>query len=313
MNHDQLFKELLRVCFVDFLELFLPDVLRYTEVSSLEFIEQESFSEITARDRQSVDLLVRARFKGQLTCFLIHIEAQAQKQGWSGRRMFFYFAVQSYKHELPVYPIAIFSWDRPRRAEAGQYLVDFPDRRVLEFNFAVIQLNRLNWREYLRRDNAAASALMARMGVRPAERPQVRAACIGMLARLRLPKQKWHPIMRFIDAYLPLNPEQGKEFEREIEKFRPQERKVVMEYVTSWERKGMYLGKLDLTLKQLTRRFGPLTAAMRQRISKFSVSQLDDLGEALLDFQSKADFTRWIRGQATSERSGKHSLPQKTR
>lgn len=47
MNHDQLFKELLHECFVDFLDLFLPEVLQYLDVNSIEFVEQESHSEIT--------------------------------------------------------------------------------------------------------------------------------------------------------------------------------------------------------------------------------------------------------------------------
>jgi hypothetical protein len=57
---------------------------------------------------------------------------------------------------------------------------------VLEFNCAAIQLNRLDWRDFLKRDNPAASALMAKMGVRPEDRPKVRAACLGMIVRLKL-------------------------------------------------------------------------------------------------------------------------------
>jgi len=232
MDHDQLFKELLRVCFVDFLELFLPEVLEYLDVNSIEFIEQESFSEIIADEKRSVDLLVKARFKGQMTYFLIHVEVQAQKQGWSSKRMFFYFAIQTYKHELPIYPIALFSWDNPRGAEANQYVVEFPDQRVLEFNFVVIQLNRLNWRDYLNADNAAASALMAKMGVKPAERPKVRAACLRMLIRLKLPRKKWRPITKFIDAYLPLTEAQEKEFDDEIGRFKPRERSLSCRFAT---------------------------------------------------------------------------------
>jgi hypothetical protein len=211
MDHDQLFKELLHAVFVDFLELFLPDVLKYPDVNSIEFVEQESFSEITERDKRSVDLLIKARFKGRPTYFLIHIEVQARKKGWSPRRMFYYFAAQTYKHELPVYPIAILSWDSPRQAAPDQDVVEFPDRRVLEFNYVAIQLNLLDWRKFLKRDNAAASALMAKMGVEPKDRPKVRAACIGMLVRLKLPWKKWHPVMRFIDAYLPPAPAQEHE------------------------------------------------------------------------------------------------------
>ncbi len=311
MDHDQLFKELLRVCFVDFLELFLPEVLEYLDVNSIEFIEQESFSEIVKDERRSVDLLVKARFKGQMTYFLIHVEVQAQRQGWSSKRMFFYFATQTYKHELPVYPIALFSWDSPRDAEADQYVVEFPGRRVLEFNFVVIQLNRLNWRDYLNADNAAASALMAKMGVKPAERPKVRAACLRMLIRLKLPRAKWRPITKFIDAYLPLTEAQEKEFDNEIRRFEPRERRNAVEYITSWERKGFEKGKLEgklegelkgklegkleIALKLLSRRLGELSATMRKRIGKLSAAQLDGLAEALLDFHNKADLSQWLK------------------
>ncbi len=309
MDHDQLFKELLRVCFVDFLELFLPEVLRYLDTQSLEFVEQESFSEITEGRKRSVDLLVKARFRGQPTYFLIHVEIQADKRGWSGKRMFYYFAVQTYKHDLPVYPIAIFSWDNPRTPEPGQYLVEFPDRRVLEFNCAVIQLNLLDWRDFLKRDNPAASALMAKMGVRPEDRPKVRAACLGMIVRLKLPEKKRRPIMRFIDAYLPLSATQEEEFEQEIKKFRPKERKVAMEYVTSWERKGIEIGrvegKVEAAISLLARQIGQLSNATTKRISRLSSEKVDALLGALLDFKSKADLDRWLRTHAPVRRKGK--------
>ena len=305
MDHDQLFKELLRACFVDFLELFLPEVLRYLDTQSLEFIEQESFSEIAEGQKRSVDLLVKARFRGQPTYFLIHVEIQADKRGWSGKRMFYYFAVQTYKHDLPVYPIAIFSWDNPRTLEPGQYLVEFPDRRVLEFNCAVIQLNRLDWRDFLKRDNPAASALMAKMGVRPEDRPKVRAACLAMIVRLKLPEKKRRPIMRFIDAYLPLSAEQKEEFKQEIKGFHPKERKAAMEYITSWEREGIVKGKLEAAISILTRQIGQISDASIKRIKRLSSEKVDALLGALLDFKSKADLDRWLRTHAPVRRKGK--------
>ena len=44
----------------------------------------------------------------------------------------------------------IFSYDRPYRPEPDRYRVVFPDRTVLDFRFRVIQLNRLNWRDFVR-------------------------------------------------------------------------------------------------------------------------------------------------------------------
>jgi hypothetical protein len=324
VDHDRLFKDLLRVCFVDFLELFLPEVVRYLDVKSLEFIEQESFSAITERRKSSVDLLVKARFRGQPTYFLIHVEAQADKRGWSSKRMFYYFAVQTYKHDLPVYPIALFSWDSPQAPEPGQYAVEFPDRRVLEFNFAVIQLNRLDWRAYLKRDNPAASALMAKMGVKPEERPKVRAACLRMLIRLKLPEKKRRPILRFIDAYLPLSALQQEEFEQEVQRFRPKEKEVAMEYITSWERKGMEIGraegraegivegriegKLEAVCCLLARQIGQISETTIKRLKRLAPEKIDALLVALLDFESKADLDRWLRTHAPASRKSKFNL-----
>lgn len=158
IDHDQLFKGLLRACFAEFIELFLPEVYAYLDTASLEFIEQESANETTAHAKRAVDMLVKARFKGRPVYFLIHVEVQASKTGWSSQRMFTYFASQSLKHDLPLYPIALLTWERPLKRDAGQYAVDFPNRRVLEFNYDVIQLNRLDWRAYRNSDNPAAIA-----------------------------------------------------------------------------------------------------------------------------------------------------------
>lgn len=197
---------------------------------------------------------------------------------------------------------------------------------MLEFNFAVIQLNQLDWRAYLKRDNPAASALMAKMGVKPEERAKVRAACLGMLVRLKLPERKRRPILRFIDAYLPLSVAQETEFEQEVKRFRPKERKVAMEYMTSWERKGMEKGriegrvegrvegrmegrvegrvegKLEAAIRLLTRQLGQINAVVSKRIKQLAPEKIDALLDALLDFESKADLERWLQSHAPVRR-----------
>ena len=39
IDHDQLFKRLLREFFLDFVELFLPAVRQYLELGSIEFLD----------------------------------------------------------------------------------------------------------------------------------------------------------------------------------------------------------------------------------------------------------------------------------
>jgi predicted transposase YdaD len=44
----------------------------------------------------------------------------------------------------------------------------------------------------------------------------------------------------------------------------------------------------------LTRRVGELPQEMRQQIESLSREQLENLGEALLDFQKMADLQAWL-------------------
>ena len=46
--------------------------------------------------------------------------------------------------------------------------------------------------------------------------------------------------------------------------------------------------------RQLNRRCGPLSAATTARIQSLPLEQLDDLAEALLDFQGPNDLTAWL-------------------
>jgi hypothetical protein len=113
MDHDRLFKELLTTFFLDFLEVFCPELARYLDPGSVEFLDKEVFTDVTQGERHEVDLVARARFRGQPLGFLIHIEAQARQQAVFGQRMFTSFARFHEKYGLPVYPIAVFSYQLP--------------------------------------------------------------------------------------------------------------------------------------------------------------------------------------------------------
>ena len=53
----------------------------------------------------------------------------------------------------------------------------------------------------------------------------------------------------------------------------------------------------SLILRQLTRRVGELPQQTRQRVENLSLEQLENLGEALLDFSSMADLQTWLEAQ----------------
>jgi hypothetical protein len=201
IDHDRLFKELLTTFFTDFVDLLLPDLSAYLDAHSLEFLDKEVFTDVTEGERHEADIVARVRFCSEASCFLVHVENQAQPQPEFARRMFRYFARLHERHALPVYPIVVFSYDSTR-PEPDRYGVSFPDLEVLRFQFRSIQLRRLNWRDYLRRPNPVAAALMARMGMAEEERPRVKLECLRLLTTLRLDPARMKLISGFIDTYL---------------------------------------------------------------------------------------------------------------
>jgi hypothetical protein len=205
MNHDQFFKALLTTFFIEFVWAFLPDVATYIDPRYIEFLDKEIFTDIASSERHEVDLIVKVRFRsGKRAFFLIHVENQGSSKEDFAQRMFRYFARLHEKFGLPVFPVAIFSFDRPLRPEPDRYQVDFPDFRVLDFAFRAIQLNRLDWRDFVRTPNPVASALMTKMRIAPEDRPRVKLECLRMLATLKLDKARSTLIGAFMTNYLNL-------------------------------------------------------------------------------------------------------------
>lgn len=58
--------------------------------------------------------------------------------------------------------------------------------------------------------------------------------------------------------------------------------------------KGQQKGERSLILRQLTRRVGELPEEMRSRVNTLSLEQLENLGEALLEFEAIADLEAWF-------------------
>src|SRR5258708_11759796 len=108
---------------------------------------------------------------------------------------------------------SLYTFPTPKTKQEESYRVSFPDRVVLDFKYRVIQLNLLKWREFARKENPVASALMAKMEIAPGERPRVRLACVRMLATLRLERRKMQVALGFIDTYLRLSPEEQQTYQ----------------------------------------------------------------------------------------------------
>lgn len=272
----------------------------------MEFLSQEAFADLNKGKKRVVDILVKAKFCGVPTCFLIHVEVQAARRTNFAERMFVYYAVLYAKYRLPIFPIALLSYDKPRTAEPDRFSLTLANFEAIRFNFLAIQLNRMNWREFLERENPVATTLMAKKRIAPEDRPKVKLECLQMLRRLGLNPARDAMIAAFIDAYLTLSPDEEAIFDAELAALEPKGRKGLMKYVTSWERRGIQIGiekgrhegEIAVILKQLERRLGRVSQASVKRIEKLPLERIEELAVALLDFEKPSDLTAWLKAKA---------------
>ncbi|GBE90477.1 DUF4351 domain-containing protein [Nostoc cycadae] len=297
IDHDRLFKELLSNFFPEFIELFFPDVSAYWERDSIEFLPQEVFTDVTEGERKILDVAAKVTFRNQNTLFIIHTEHQSYSQTNFNQRMFTYFARLHEKYALPIYPIVIYSHDTPLTPEPNSYRIDFPNKKVLEFNYDVVQLNQLRWQDFLNQRNPVASALIAKMRMNIQERPIVKLTSLQLLANLELNPAQVQLISGFIDTYLDLNAQEERIFQEQLASIEPQQEERVMQIVTSWMRQGIQQGEAKLILRQLNSRLGEVKPQLQAQIQGLSSAELEDLGEALLDFTTTTDLEAWFENR----------------
>jgi len=310
IDHDRLFKELLIIFFREFIMLFLPQVAAYTDFSTLAPLDKEVFTDVTAGEKHEVDVLMQVKFKpgiegyGEGAAFLVHVENQASSKANFNKRMFIYYSRLIEKFDIDIYPIALFSFDEPYRSEPHQYVVKFPNKTVLDYNFDPIQLNQLDWHDFLQRPNPVASALMTKMKIAPADRPKVKAQCVAMLVGLELDEAKNQLLTGFMNTYLDLNQDEEKVFQAELDTLvSPQKKEEIMDFVTTrdlrvmaeGQLKGRQEGETDLLLHLLNIKLSSsLPPDLVERIQALSEADLRRLGEALFNFNTVSDVTKWL-------------------
>ena len=305
-SHDHLFKELLGEFFPEFIDLFFPQVSLFLDRNSIEFLPLELFANLTEGDTFETDLIVKAKFKDQDAFFIIHFEHQAAFHKNFDRRIFNYFPMLHRDYGLPVYPIVLFSHHSPKEDGDRSYIIEFPDWEVLRFNYRTIRLNHLSWRDYEHQPNPVASALMAKMKIRKQDRPDVKLACLRLMAGLNLNPAQLQFLSGFVDTYLKLEPLEEQHLQEQLDRIELREKEDVMTIVTSWMQQGIEQGReqgieqgrertIATIARQLKRKIGLLNTEFEQRLSQLSFDELDLIAEALFDFETLADLDQWLQ------------------
>jgi hypothetical protein len=71
---DPIFKTLLREFLPDFLHLFFPEIAQRLDLSTVEFLDREEFTDLLAGGRREVDVLSRVKtLTGEPELILVHV------------------------------------------------------------------------------------------------------------------------------------------------------------------------------------------------------------------------------------------------
>ncbi|NEQ70834.1 MAG: DUF4351 domain-containing protein [Symploca sp. SIO2D2] len=70
---------------------------------------------------------------------------------------------------------------------------------------------------------------------------------------------------------------------------------IYQEIDSAAEERGLRKGEINMVLKQLNHRVGFLEPNLQAQIETLSLSDVEELGKALLDFSDVADLVAWLQ------------------
>lgn len=327
-KHDARFKALLQHFFPEFLEAFATELYHHVNPNSVVFLDKETYAELLDPRRRDADIVVQAEIQGSNAMIVVHIEHQARAEAGFEQRMFHYFARLTERYQTVVYPIALLSYRYPQQSAVAQYYLQFAGQPILDFRFHVIQLNQLNWREYVTQANPVAIALATHMGVRKSERFQAKLAVMLQALQFRLNEDQQRILAGFIHTYLPLSQEEQAMVEQTIrtkyatddtywwllfdeQSFKKGLAEGRQEGLAEGRQEGLAEGRqeglaegrqaqLNLVLRLLRKHLTVLPDAYIPRITRLAAAAIADLGVDLLDFDGLADLDQWLERHATT-------------
>ena len=296
-DYDSPWKEAIERGFPEFLAFYFPDAYAGIDWSHEHvFLDKELQAVVQDAElgRRYVDKLVRVTAaSGEETWIYIHIEVQGTPDTAFAERMFVYNYRLFDRYRKPVASLAVLADDVPAWKPASYGFEVLGCRHRLDF--PVAKLLDLAGREddLLAGSNPFAVVTAAHLLTRATrEDMTARYAAKWKLVRL-LYERGWErqrvvDLFNVIDWMMRLPADLDRELWQNIEAL---EERTKMRYVNSVERihmqkaheQGLLQGQARTLLRQLERRFGPVSEAVHARLSAADLDMLDRWADRVLD------------------------------
>jgi hypothetical protein len=276
------------------------------------FLESELFTDVPDGEHRRLDLVAQVpAIRGDPELVLVHVEVEAQARRRMGLRLFEYAMQLWLRHRRPIVPIVVYlRGGKPDVTRQTERIKVF-GRILMTFRYLAFGLSPSQAADYLKRPEPLAWALAALMRHRGLSPAQHRLACLRPAAAAEIDDARKFLLLNFVETYVQLDDSEQEEYETLLRDERNREVAIMAEltlttnadrlahkhYVEGLEkgreqgqREGREHGQRELLLHLLTRRFGPLPEATRQRVQALtSPEELSRLAERVLDAPSLDD------------------------
>jgi Domain of unknown function (DUF4351) len=313
-DNDSPWKEILEAYFPQAMQFFFPQIAALIDWNYPHLFLDKEFQAIAydaVKGKLYADKLVSARLiQGKELWLLVHIEIQAESENIFAERMFLYNIRIFDYYGKPATSLAVLC-DSSSDWRPSQYTFESPGTK-LNFEFSTVKLldYQNQWSELEASDNPFAMVVMAHLKTQETsnkarERKNWKFSLIRRLYQLGWQESDVRNLYRFIDWVMLLPKELEAEFWQELKELE-QERN--MPYITTGERIGYERGMQEgeqrvgqrLILKLLQRRLGELSPSAIAQVESLNVTQLEELGEALLDFTGIGDLAHWLEANCVA-------------
>ena len=300
-SHDQLWKDLFRSFFLDFLFLVVPDLaVRFSVglgAGGITFLDKEVFHDLPKGERHEVDLLAEIPDPATGRKLWLHVEIERRFRSEFGRRLARYSYHLYLRHLGPVVSVAIFLRGGPPGARWVEHVEWAFEQEIHRFTYVSFGLSKRPAQTLLDRTEPLAWAFAALTRPGKMGRARLKLELLRKIAKAEVTEVERFLLANCVETYLQLAGRDAEEYaalrlaqanpeveamemtwaERMVAEYR---QKVLAEGleqgIEKGIEKGLERGVRNTLLRQLGRRFGAVPPAVRARVE--AISSLDELG-----------------------------------
>lgn len=290
VDHDQRLKVVLKKCFEEFFELFLPEANRF-DFSRVEWLEQEVFPDPPAGRRRVLDLVAKMPVRSGEADLpeepdewlsLVHVEIESGDSVTRLRRyMFRSYANLRDRYDLPVLPVAVYLRVGLEGLGTEQYQEFYGSLDVLTFKYHYVGLPKLDALEYLQKNDLGA-ALSSLMGTPKERRASVVVTAAKQIAKLPEDDERRFLLAELLSAYIDFSPDEKQEFEHLLQLDENREaREMSATFFEQGLERGLEQGQRKVVLALLEDRFNSLNPETVERVRQWPADDLTELARRI--------------------------------